>query len=119
MVDPADAFIKTAGVVSGLCVGIIILTLFFTALNFLKGKLAGDKVVKMQTFIQDATLVNVHLVGGNSLERMRFIGFTNRGSVKGNVPFQLTNMVVLESEQGLRTLIRADSIKMIQEIGNP
>jgi hypothetical protein len=116
MPEPLHTFLLTAGLVSGLCVGIIILTLFFSLVAYLKSKLSKEKVGKMESYIRDGNFVDVHLANGNTLQRMKFIGFTSRATVKGHVPFQLGNMVVLENEQGLRTLIRADSIKMIQEI---
>ena len=47
---------------------------------------------------------------------MRLVGFTDQNSVKGNIPHQLANMVVLETEKGARILIRADSVKMIEEV---
>ena len=100
-----ERFVDTFGVVVA-----------FTLLGYLNNLIGGGKVIKLRGFLKDAALVNVHLVGGNTLERMRFVGFTDSPAAKGNVPFQLRNMVVLENEHGLRTLIKADTIKMIEEI---
>jgi len=112
-----DTFINTFGVIGAFCLGIIILAIFFTGLGYIKNGFGGPKIIKMRNFVGNDVLVNVHLTGGKTLERMKWVGFTDGGSVKGHIPFQLTNMVVLENEQGLKTLLRSDSIKLIEEIG--
>jgi hypothetical protein len=109
-----DVFMSTFGGVAALCLGVIILAVFFSLLNRLTG--GGNKIIKFHGLLKEAAWVNVHLVGGNILERMKFVGFTDPPSAKGNIPFHLRNMVVLENDHGLRTLIKAEAIKMIEEI---
>jgi hypothetical protein len=111
-----DAFTNTFGGVAALCLGIIIVSVFFTLLSYANKAINGNKVVKLKGFIKDAALVTVHLVGGKALEQMKFVGFTDSPSAKGNIPYQLRSMVVLENPKGLRIFIRADSIKMIEEL---
>jgi hypothetical protein len=61
--------------------------------------------------------VNVHLAGGRILEKMKFVGFTNDRLAKGgHLPYHLAHMVVLENEAGKQILIRANAIKMIEEV---
>ena len=111
-----DVFFSTFGGVAALCLGVIILAVFFSLLNLVTRLAGGNKIIKFRGLLKEAAWVNVHLVGGNTLERMKFVGFTDPPSAKGNIPFQLRNMVVLENEHGLRTLIKAEAIKMIEEI---
>jgi hypothetical protein len=111
-----DAFVNAFAVVAALCFGIIIVSLFFMLLNYVNKAISGRKVVKLKGFIKDAALVNIHLIGGKTLEQMKFVGFTDGPSPKGNIPFQLRNRVVLENAKGLRILLKADSIKMIEEV---
>ncbi len=111
-----DTFLNTFGVVVAFCLGIIILAIFFTLLGYLNRAIGGGKIIKLRGFLKEAAWVNVHLIGGNTLERRKFVGFTDSPPAKGNIPFQLRNMVVLEDEKGLRTLIKSDAIKMIEEV---
>jgi hypothetical protein len=113
-----DLFYQTFGFVAAICAGIIILTGFFTIISFLKKSTRGFDVVKLKGFIKDGKLVNVHLSSGKSVLKVRFVGFTNQTSGKGGVPYQLSNMVVLETEMGMRVLIRSDVVRMIEEIEN-
>jgi hypothetical protein len=112
-----DAFTNAFGVVAALCLGVMIMSVFFTLLGYVSKAVSGYKVVKLKGLLKDGDLVNIHLVGGKTLEHMKFIGFTDGPAVKGNIPFQMRNMVVLESTKGLRLFLRADSVKMIEEIG--
>ncbi len=111
-----DTFTNTFGGVAALCLGVIILAVFFSLLNLVNRLAGGNKLIKFRGLLKEAAWVNVHLIGGNTLTRMKFVGFTDPPSAKGNVPFQLRNMVVLENEHGLRTLIKAETIRMIEEI---
>ena len=111
-----ESFYQVFGVVAALCAGIIILGVFFTGLGYLKRRTRGFDVVKLKGFIKDGRLVNVHLAGGKSVLGVRFVGFTDQTAGKGGVPYQLSSMVVLETRKGGRVLIRADSVRMIEEV---
>jgi hypothetical protein len=50
------------------------------------------------------------------LENFQFVGFTEQNSAKGVIPYQLASMAVFESETGSRAMVRADSIRMIEEM---
>ncbi len=113
-----DLFYQTLGFVVAICAGIIILTLFFTAVGYFKGATRGFDVVKLKGFIKDGKLVNVHLTGGKSVLGVRLLGFTDQGSGKGGVPYQLSHMVVLETVKGARVLVRSDAVRMIEELEN-
>jgi hypothetical protein len=111
-----DTFYQVFGFVAALCVGIIILTVFFTAVGHFKRATRGFDVVKLKGFIKDGKFINVYLNGGKSVLGVRFVGFTDQSAGKGGVPYQFSNMVVLETTKGARVLIRADSVRMIEEV---
>jgi hypothetical protein len=113
-----ELFKQTFGFVAAICGGIIILTLFFMLVSFFKGKIRGFDVVKMNGFIKDGKLVNVHLSSGKIVTEVRFIGFTSQTTGKGGIPYQLASMVVLETTKGARVLIRADTVRMFEETDN-
>ena len=111
-----DLFYQTFGFVVAICAGIIILTVFFTAIGYFKRATRGFDVVKLKGFIKDGRLVNVYLSGGKSVLGVRLVGFTDQGSGKGGVPYQLSHMVVLETVKGARVLVRSDAVRMIEEL---
>ena len=79
--------------------------------------MGAPAIIKMKGFLKDASWINVHLAGGKLLERVKFVGFTDHSSAKGrHIPYQLSNMVVLETAAGKRILVRSDAVKMIEEI---
>jgi hypothetical protein len=111
-----DLFYQTFGVIAAFCVGIIILTVFFLAVGYFKRATRGFDVVKLKGFIKDGKLVNVYLSGGKSVLGVKFVGFTDQNAGKGGIPYQLSSMVVLETAKGARVLIRADAVRMIEEL---
>lgn len=111
-----ELFYQTFGIIAAFCAGIIILTLFFTGIGYFKRSTRGFEVVKLKGFIKDGKLINVYLNGGRSVLGVRFVGFTDGVAGKGGVPYQLSSMVVLETAKGARVLVRADAVRMIEEI---
>ncbi len=112
-----EIFYNTFGFVGAVVLGIIILAAFFKVVGVLQSKMGALGIIKMKGFLKDAAWINVHLAGGKLLERVKFVGFTDHSSAKGgHIPYQLSNMVVLETSAGKRILIRSDAVKMIEEI---
>jgi hypothetical protein len=111
-----ETFNQVFGFVAAICIGIIVLTAFFTAVGHFKSKTLGFDILKLKGFIKDGKLINVYLNGGKSVLRVRFVGFTGQSVGKGGVPYQLSNMVVLETVKGSRVLVRSDSVSMIEEV---
>ena len=111
-----DTFYQVFGFVAALCIGVIILTVFFTGVGYFKRATREFDIVKLKGFIKDGKLINVYLSGGKSVLGVRLVGFTEQGAGKGGVPYQFSSMVVLETAKGARVLIRADSVRMIEEI---
>jgi hypothetical protein len=98
-----------------LCIalGIMALALFFTALSWLGNRGAKPETIKVRGILRKDTWAMVHMVGAETFERVRFIGFTNTESIKTNLPYDLNGMVILEDPEGKRYIVRAKSIRMI------
>ena len=111
-----DTFYQVFGFVAAICIGIIVLSAFFTAVGHFKSKTRGFDILKLKGFIKDGKLINVYLSGGKSVLGVRFIGFTDQSAGKGGVPYQLSSMVILETTKGSRVFIRSDSVRMIEEV---
>ncbi|MHC4399962.1 MAG: hypothetical protein ACYTG0_09805 [Planctomycetota bacterium] len=107
-------FIEAISVVGAACIGIIALVTFFVCFSWLSGKARRQAPVKLQGLLNESDRVTMHLAGGKKLENVRFVGLTDPASLKG-LPFDLANMVIVEDESGLRTLIRANLVRMIEE----
>jgi hypothetical protein len=113
-----DTFYQVFGFVAALSLGIIILTVFFTVVGYFKRATRGFDIVKMKGFIKDGKLINVHLNSGKTVLGVRFIGFTDQNTGKGGVPYQLAGMVVLETAKEARIYVRAESVRMFEEVEN-
>ena len=111
-----ETFYDVFGVVAAICSGIVFLAIFFTCLNWFNRATRGFEVVKMRGFIKEGKVVNVYLNGVRTVRGVYFVGFTERASAKGGIPYQMAGMVVLETVNGGRILIRADSVRMIEEV---
>ena len=111
-----NTFNETFGFIFALCAGVMILAVFFTTLGYLKRGVRGPGVLKMKGFVREGKRINVHLASGRTLDNFQFVGFTEQNSVKGAIPYQLASMAVFESKTGSRVMVRADSIRMIEEI---
>ncbi len=111
-----NAFLETLSIVGGFVVaivaGIIVLVLFFSGLSWLSSGRKPDKL-SVRGVLQQDTLATVHLAGGKTFERVRFVGYTNADSIKAHIPYELSGMVILEDEEQTRFLVRPNSIRMI------
>jgi hypothetical protein len=111
---PFEETISIAGAVAAVIVGaIVILTLFYRGLAWLSGEGSKPETIAVRGVLKKNTLATVHLVGGETFERVRFVGFTNSETMKTHLPFELNGMVILEDEQKTRFLVRAKNIRMI------
>jgi hypothetical protein len=110
-----ETFLNSISIIGALCIGIIILSIFFTLLSSGKRRFSQVNIVKLDGLFKTSDFLNVHLSCGRSVSHVKFIGFTDSESMKG-IPHQLTNMVVFENAYGKRVLLRPDSIRMMEEI---
>lgn len=111
-----ETFYQVFGFVAAICIGIMVLTVFFTTVGYIKGRSRSFDIVKLKRFIKDGRLVNVHLNSGKIFASVRFVGFTDQSSAKGGIPFSLSQMVVCETATGARIFIRAEAVKVIEEV---
>ena len=101
--------------ISAICIGVMALAVFFSVLNGIQRRFAKTPFIKLKGVFNQSELLNVHINGGKTVSRVKFVGFTDPNSMKG-VPYQLNNMAVFEHTDGKRILVRADTIRMIEEI---
>jgi len=111
---PFEETISIAGALAAVIVGaIVVLTLFYRGLSWLSGAGSKPETVAIRGVLKKNTFATVHLAGGDTFERVRFIGFTNSETMKTRLPYELNGMVILEDEQKTRFLVRAKNIRMI------
>src|SRR4051794_38122172 len=110
-----ETFVQVFGFVAAVSIGVIALTLYFAALDYFKRGTKSFDVVRGNGFIRNGKPINVHLNAGKSLQGVRFVGFTSSAG-KDDLPYQLSGMVVLENAKGGRILVRADTVRMIEEM---
>jgi len=108
-----DIFIMWMGPIAAICIGIMVLTVFFKIIGYLGDRVSPVKHIKIKKLLSQSELVTAHLTSGDKIVNLKFIGFTDNTSVKG-VPFELTNLVTFEKPDGTTVLVRANRIKMIE-----
>jgi len=95
---------------------IVFLTLFYRALAWISSLRSKPEAISVRGILSKSTLTNVHLAGGKTFARVRFLGFTHSAAVKNHLPYELHGMIILEDEKGIRTMVRAVDIRMIAVI---
>jgi small nuclear ribonucleoprotein (snRNP)-like protein len=110
-----ETFIDWISVIGAICIGVMALTVFFTLLNAIQRHFSKTAIIKLKGVFKTSEWLNVHLNGAKTIERVKFVGYTDPNSMKG-VPYHLNNMVVFETADGKRVLLRADTIRMIEEL---
>lgn len=102
-------------IIGSIVVAIMVLTIFFKLINWI-GRIFEKSPARIgfKGVLNDRTLATVHLAAGAVLENVRLIGFTDGSPMKGHIPYELNNMVILEHTDGRRTIIQAKSIRMIE-----
>lgn len=113
-----ETFLIVLGPVLALCSGVIILAVFFNVMNAIKDRLSPAKTIKIKKFLNDADRVTLELNRGQKIENVRFLGFTDSSNYKSGLPYQLLNMVILETTDKERILLRADSIRSIRQLNS-
>jgi len=110
-----ETFIVWISVIGAICIGVMALAVFFTLLNAIQRRFSKTAIIKLKGIFKTSEWLNVHLNGSKTVEHVKFVGVTDPNSMKG-VPYHLNNMVVFETAAGKRVLLRADTIRMIEEI---
>ncbi len=105
-------FEQTISVVGPIVGGIILLSLFFYTMAWLGNWMRGmPSKIGFRGIFDKHTVATVHLANGTAFVNVRLVAFTSN-SGKG-LPYELGNMVILEHDDGRRTLVPAKSIRMI------
>lgn len=114
MNQTAIEMFSTVGV-AVLCIvlGIMALAIFFTLLSRIGSAGAKPETMSVRGVLKTNTWAKVHMAGGETFERVRFVGFTNTEGMKTRLPYELNGMVILEDQTGCRFLVRAKAIRMI------
>ena len=108
-----DIFIMWVGPIAAICIGIMVLTVFFKIIGYLGDRVSPVKHIKIKKILSQSELVTAHLTSGDKIPNLKFIGFTDSTSVKG-VPYDLTHLVTFEKLDGTTVLVRANRIKMME-----
>jgi hypothetical protein len=116
-----DVFVNTLGVVGAFVLGVMALTLFFKVIGWIGGASnASLRVPRIRGVLDEKTRVTVHLANGTIFEDVLLVGSMSQvGSIKGDVPYGLQSLFVLEHPDGRRTLIQDKQIKMIEAPARP
>jgi len=110
-----ETFIIWISVIGAICIGVMALAVFFSILNGIQRRFSKTSFIKLKGVFNQSELLSVHINGGKTISHVKFVGFTDPNSMKG-VPYQLNNMAVFEHPDGKRVLLRADTIRMIEEL---
>lgn len=109
-----NIFIEWMAPIAAICIGIMILAGFFSIIGMIKDRFSTVKYFKMKKFLKDSDCVSILLSSGKSVSNVRFVGFTDSSSFKG-LPYSLANMLICETQDNRRIMIRADTIRMIEQ----
>jgi hypothetical protein len=114
-----DNFFATLGPILALVIGvvlfIVIVWLLARLAEFFRG--TNSKAFIAQEFIRKDALVTVKTTGRETLERVKFLGFSKaQGARPEGVPFPFTRMAVFENEALERIYIPSTHIQYIKEL---
>lgn len=105
-----ELFILWMGPIAAICIGIMVLAVFFKALSSLSERVLDVKVVKIKKIFKQSETVDVHLSCGKQVPAVRFVGVAAQDSYRGIYP-----MIMFEKGDGRRVLVRADAIRVMEE----
>jgi hypothetical protein len=109
-----ENFVIWIGSIGALCIGIMVLAVFFKILGIIGSYFSNSKYIKIKKFLNKSGFVTVHLSSGKIITNLKFIGCADWSSLK-DYPYEMKNMVVFESVDGKRVLLRASAIRIMEE----
>lgn len=112
-----EYFIIWISAIGAVCIGVMVLSVFFAVMGAIKSRLTSARYIKLKGFLKDGEVVDVHLTSGKVMEGLSFVGFMDTAAMKGGLPYQLQNMVVFETTDRRRVMLRGDLIKIIETRG--
>ncbi len=108
-----EAFYSWLSAVGAICVGIAVLAVFFSILGYLKRRGTGVVPLKLSKALNDGASVEILLNSGKTISGVRFVGLSEPDSTMG-LPYAVA---IFQRPDGRKVLIRADAIRMIEELG--
>ena len=117
-----DTFSNAIAVVSAICLGMLAISIFVMIMRWLGKLFEGNagKVLVAQTFITKDATVTVSLSGNETIENLKFVGFTQqKRDSRESVPYNLLQMAVFEKSGGERIYIPTHNIRFITELRVP
>lgn len=111
-----ESFYNTLGVIVAICIGVMILALFFTILSAIKSRFSKPSIIKVEGFLNKSKKVNLHLNRGHVLKDVKFIGMVDQEQVKNNLPYHFIGMIIIEDSGGKRSMIKSETVRMIEEV---
>jgi len=112
-----EGFEQWFGAVVAICLGIMILAVFFWTAGRIRSWLMPGTFVKLNIdgLIKNAKPTTVILTRGETLENVRIAGIANREKLAQKLPYPLSQMVVLQAEDGSHILINPKAIRLIRQ----
>lgn len=105
------------GLVAGIVTLVVVIWLLARLGEWLRGGGRSGRVFVAQDFIHKDTLVTVKVAGSDTIERVKFIGFTKAQAGRPDgVPFQFARMAVFENEARERIYIPSAHIQYMKEL---
>lgn len=113
-----EFFSAWMGPIGAICIGIMVLALFFRVMALISSRFDTAKYIKFKKLLNQPAKMTVYLGRGEKISDVRFVGFTDPSSLKG-VPYQFSNLVVFETMDGRRVVLRANTIRRMEEQMDP
>lgn len=107
-----DAFGAWFGPVLALCLGVMTLTGFFPLVGMIRDRVSPPAAKLVKVLLKDTERVTIHLSGAALLEDVRVVGFVQTTGTRG-IPYPLAPLLVVETADGHRSLVRAVHVRMI------
>lgn len=111
-----NSFLEWFGPTLALSIGVMILAVFFNVLAAVKRAISPVKKITIKGFLKDHDRVTLQMKRDEAMEDVRIVGFLDATSAKGVLPYQLANMMVVETRSGERILLRAEDVRSIRQL---
>ncbi len=110
-------FYDTLSVVLAISAGIMILSVFFWGLAKIASRLHDPKLLQVEGILNKGQRINIHFNRNQTMTDVRFTGIvTQKNTANGALPHHFIGMLIIEDSEQKRFLIKADTIRMIEQI---
>lgn len=113
-------FYDTLAVVLAISIGIMVLSVFFWLLAKIDNKLRKPaNLLHVKGILDKGQRINIHFNRSQTMMNVRFAGIiSEKQAEKGGLPYQLVGMMVVEDAEQKRFLVKADTIRMVEQIAD-